>query len=604
VPIDTNIDNRGIGQTPIGAAWRFRWIVVALSMSGAVGGFLFANAIKSTQYQATASLVVTDPRATTLFSADEASRLSADRYVEDQVAILRSDSVAKRTSELASLALSGTELDAIEIEEGLRISADEGSEILVQYSAADEATAVAVTNSVIKAYELVRNEEAVRESSSAVAQLEQSLGAIDNELSQIEAMIVETRQSPELTELDRQRADALEQLVTLQPQLTTATGDELTAVRQKLADIDLLLARVAQITTAQEDNPRLVQLYQQQEEAVRRRSSLAQQRDQLLVDTELLSGGISLSSPAQFARQQTTAVAALVILGAILGFVAGVGLAFVLAKRRRRFSRRGQPGWVLHAALLAEIPVFGDEGIHSELPVLEHPASASAEAFRFAATALALQRPRQTDRGAETAGIPRTYLVTSDGPGTGKTVLTANLALAAARKGHSVLAIDADFGSQRLSTLLHGDVPASRPGITEIVESGVDLVSATISLGEPGPLHLLSRGNRPTTAPDFFSMPATQAFIAKVARLYDLVLIDGPPMLHVAYSSVLAQYVDRVIVVARHGASVSRLEDLAQRLELIGTPLAGYVYNGAPLRWEMTITEGSLQDVLGGGTNP
>ena len=72
-------------------------------------------------------------------------------------------------------------------------------------------------------------------------------------------------------------------------------------------------------------------------------------------------------------------------------------------------------------------------------------------------------------------------------------------------------------------------------------------------------------------------------------------------MLHVAYASILAQYVDRVLVVTRHGGSVTRLEDLAQRLDLIGTPLAGYVYNGAPLRYEMTLTEGSLKDVLGEG---
>ena len=55
----------------------------------------------------------------------------------------------------------------------------------------------------------------------------------------------------------------------------------------------------------------------------------------------------------------------------------------------------------------------------------------------------------------------------------------------------------------------------------------------------------------------------------------------------------------RVVAVVLHGSNMKRLEDLAQRLELIGTPLAGYVYNAAPLRFEMTLSEGSLKDVLG-----
>jgi hypothetical protein len=70
-------------------------------------------------------------------------------------------------------------------------------------------------------------------------------------------------------------------------------------------------------------------------------------------------------------------------------------------------------------------------------------------------------------------------------------------------------------------------------------------------------------------------------------------------MLQVAYASTLARYVDRVVVVVPHGGSVTRIEDLAQRLQLIGTPVAGYVYNWAPLRRDMAISEGSLRDVLG-----
>jgi Mrp family chromosome partitioning ATPase len=597
VPAEPTLDNRGMEQTPLGAAWRFRWLVLLVVVLGGTFALLAANAIKSTQYQAVASLVVADPRTNTLFSSSDA-QLSASRYVDDQVAILRSDSVAQRTSEL--IAESGLEIDANEIAEVVRVFTTESSEILVEYAAAVETTAVSTVNAVIEAYELVRREGAVRESASAIAQLEQSLVSIDAELRDLENQILVITVIPEQEQLDQQHAAAIARLAEIQPRLATATEEELVLLRDELADIDLLLDRRSQIGVSEANNPLLVQLYGEQSTAIQRRSALSQQRDELLVDTELLSGGISLSSPAQFAREIKTAVATITVFGAFLGLLAGSGIAYLLSLRRRKFAGRSEPGWVLKTSLLAEIPIFGDEGISSELPVLEYPTSASAESFRFAATALDLSVRRLGESEVSRASNPHTYLVTSPGPQEGKTVLTANLALAAARKGRSVLVIDADFGNQRLSELLRGE-HMDGPGITEVVESGLDLATGTFSLGPPGPLDVMSRGKRPTNGPDFFSLPATHAFIAKVGKLYDIVLIDGPPMLHVAYTSILAQYVGYVVVVTRHGGSVTRLEDLAQRLELVGTPLAGYVYNGAPLRYEMTLTDGSLRDVLGEG---
>lgn len=595
------LDGQGMEQTPLGAAWRFRWLVLLSAILGGGLAFAYATATATTEYEATASLVVTDPRASTLFSADDAER-NATRYVTDQVAILRSDSVAQKTSELIAESGTGLGLDGTLVAATVEIFTTGANEILIQFSATDELTAVTAVNAVVDAYDEVRDESAARDSASAVEQLDRSIAAIDAEVATIEDQINVIRRSSVQGELTQQYEQALARIVELQPLLATETGNQLDEVRAELADIDQLLARVARVLGIEEDTPELSRLFDEQREAISRRSSLAELRDRLLVDTELLSGGISLSSPAQFAREIKTDVRTITILGALLGLLAGAGLAYLLALRRRKFEERAQPGWILQTSMLAEIPVFGDEGLRTELPVLEYPASASAEAFRFAATALDLPGQRGAEQQTLDTRQPHTYLVTSPGPQEGKTVLTANLALAAARKGKSVLAIDADFGNQRLSDLLRGEHEEG-PGITEVVEAGLDLISGTFSLGPPGPLDLMSRGKQRTNAPDFFSLPATRAFIAKVGKLYDIVLIDGPPMLHVAYASILAQYVDRVIVVTQHGGSVTRLEDMAQRLDLVGTPLAGYVYNGAPLRYEMTLTDGSLKDVLGEGTD-
>ena len=62
---------------------------------------LMTLALLAPRYEATASLVVTDPRATTLFSATEAAALDAERYVADQKAIMGSDIIAGRAAAAA-----------------------------------------------------------------------------------------------------------------------------------------------------------------------------------------------------------------------------------------------------------------------------------------------------------------------------------------------------------------------------------------------------------------------------------------------------------------------------------------------------------------------
>ena len=234
--------NAQMEQTPLGAAWRYRWLVLALTVLGAGLAFFFATETDTIEYEATASLVVTDPRASTLFSSAEVAR-DEERYVEDQVAILRSDSVAQRASELIATQNPEAQLDATEIVETVEIVNTGSNEIVVQYTAISADTAVDTVNAVILAYEQVREEQAARESASAIDQLEQSIANIDAELDDIEVQILTITQLPQQTALDQQHAAAVARLIQLQPRLVTATEEELILLRLELADIDQILAR-------------------------------------------------------------------------------------------------------------------------------------------------------------------------------------------------------------------------------------------------------------------------------------------------------------------------------------------------------------------------
>ena len=99
-----------------------------------------------------------------------------------------------------------------------------------------------------------------------------------------------------------------------------------------------------------------------------------------------------------------------------------------------------------------------------------------------------------------------------------------------------------------------------------------------------------------------FRSAATRVFFEGIRDEFDLVFIDTPPLLHVAYTSIISRYADGALIVVNHGGAVSELEEVADRLEFIGTKPIGYVYNRSPLRSDQTEIEGSLKDILGAGT--
>jgi receptor protein-tyrosine kinase len=354
-------------------------------------------------------------------------------------------------------------------------------------------------------------------------------------------------------------------------------------------------------------SPEVTSLLEQQAEAIRRQSVLLQRRDELKVDAELESTGIVLFAPALEAEKAGSELPRSLAIGIILGGFLGAGVSYLLASRHRLFSNRLQPRSILGAPLLGEVPEFRDEGIKSELPVYFEPASASAEAFRFVASALDAQLGDLDLESLPAWGRPasgrqpvRSLVMVSGRPGDGKTVVAANTALASARRGNRVLLIDADFGNQRLATLLSA---GTGPGLSEVVENGRPLAEVVQTVELPGgvTIDLLPRGLEAVTAPEFFRSPAAQAFLTAVRDQYDLVLIDAPPLLQVAYTSTIARFVDRALVVIPHRGDERAAKEVAERLALLGTEAAGYVYNRAPLREDMTRSEGSLKDVLGLG---
>lgn len=585
----------------LGAMWRHRWLslLFILVVTAAGVGFAFVSAPK---YEAVASLVVEDPIAGSVFEVGSAT--SPERYVADQAAILGSAVVAGRAVSSAS----GLD-DPEELLEELDIVWSSGSNLIeVAYEAESAESAIEGANAVASVYQEMRREATSGAFTDALTQLEDSIVEVEAQLAAQQEQIVDLiEDDPSLEALESQLSDALARLVTLQSQLPSAGPEAAESLREEIDDVQQQIQMTQSVLSLQAQGPQMELLLEEQRQTIARQADLIGRRDELGVEARLESTGIVLYSPAITAEPAGATPVRTGAVGFIVGGLFAASVAYLRAVRNRNFDDRYQPERVLGEPLLAEVPIFRSERIRGELPVISSPASVSAEAFRFIAAALDVESEQSETTGSGGAHLARrgshllrSFAVVSPSPGDGKTVVAANTALASARQGKRVLAIDADFGNQNLSQILTGEKQLPR-GLTDLVVNDAELASVTERLALDGNavLDLLGRGSVPMTAPDFFRSAGAREFFNAIRDEYDLIVLDTPPLLHVAYSSLIVRYVDRVLIVVGHGAKVSPTEELSNRLGLLDTEAIGYIYNQAPLRDDMTLTQGSLADVLG-----
>lgn len=172
----------------------------------------------------------------------------------------------------------------------------------------------------------------------------------------------------------------------------------------------------------------------------------------------------------------------------------------------------------------------------------------------------------------------RTVLVTSPGPGDGKTATTLNLAIAATRDGNDVVAVDADTRHRGLTTLTGRE---GAPGLTELAENFYSPRRCTQRCKIPGATstRIVPAGSQVTDVGRFFGTGLFPRALVAIRDQAELVLVDSPPMLSVADTLTMAPHVDGILLVVSPDTADRALHDTIEQLALVDTPLLGYVFN-------------------------
>lgn len=116
--------------------------------------------------------------------------------------------------------------------------------------------------------------------------------------------------------------------------------------------------------------------------------------------------------------------------------------------------------------------------------------------------------------------------VTSAGPGEGKSLVSANMALSFAGGGFRTLLIDGDLRRGCLHTTFATD---RRPGLVDVLRDTVPLNECLRATSEAS-LTLMPSGTRLASAPELLTSPAFHQLIKRLKADYDVILIDSPPL--------------------------------------------------------------------------
>ncbi|MEE6451433.1 CpsD/CapB family tyrosine-protein kinase [Gottfriedia acidiceleris] len=169
----------------------------------------------------------------------------------------------------------------------------------------------------------------------------------------------------------------------------------------------------------------------------------------------------------------------------------------------------------------------------------------------------------------------QSLIVTSPNYNEGKSTTAANLAISFTQLGKKVLLIDADLRNPKLFSAFN---VSNSFGLSSVLTGDARLEDA-IKQTEIKGLDLLTSGPIAVNAADLLSIKLMKTVIETATNLYDIVLIDTPPVLEVADVKIFSDYCDGVILVVRYGKSENNDLIQAKKLLAASSNLVGIILN-------------------------
>ncbi|WP_315305374.1 CpsD/CapB family tyrosine-protein kinase [Enterococcus devriesei] len=172
----------------------------------------------------------------------------------------------------------------------------------------------------------------------------------------------------------------------------------------------------------------------------------------------------------------------------------------------------------------------------------------------------------------------KTLVVTSSGPGEGKSTTSANLAVVFANSGQSVLLVDADM---RKSTVHKTFQLANNVGLSNVLSSDMGVKEAVQRSVVPN-LYVMTSGPKAPNPSELLGSTRMDQLIMELRDSYDFIIFDMPPIVAVTDAQIMASKADGTLLVVRENVTrKDSLQKARELLSMVNANVLGAVFNGS-----------------------
>ena len=278
---------------------------------------------------------------------------------------------------------------------------------------------------------------------------------------------------------------------------------------------------------------------------------------------------LSVVEPAQVpARPSGIRTGYTTLLAVVIGLVLSVGAVFLIEHIEDRLKTPEDVRQALGLTTVARIARLEGEDYPSKLVTAKHPRSSDAAAYRMLRTNLQF--------GAVNRSLG-TLMVTSTGPGEGKSLAAANLAVVIAQSGKRVILVDADLWRPSQHRIFQLD---NAEGLATVLLHGDAELTLALKPGPVENLSILRSGPLPPNPTDLLGTPRLGELIEALRSQADVVIFDSTPVMADADATILAAHMDGVLFVVDSGNTRrTRARRSMEMLNAVGAHLSGVVLN-------------------------
>ncbi|CAN5829077.1 polysaccharide biosynthesis tyrosine autokinase [soil metagenome] len=351
---------------------------------------------------------------------------------------------------------------------------------------------------------------------------------------------------PKLMQARNELATVRARFLSETQRITLAVRAELDAAKSEEDELKELVDKAAVISgTASQYEAEQKQLEREAqsnrtlyESFLSRFKELREQQDIQRADARILS--LAQPSGMPSSPNYRSSLMAAFVIGCLLG-MAGAVAAEKLDRVFRSATQVEEATGVTVLGMVPEVKGAAASRSNVVVHVLENTTSPAAEAIRAVFTAISLG---SLDRP------PRVIAVTSSTPSEGKTTFVASLGglLTKMNASRRVLIVDLDLRQARMSAALG---LSDRGGTIDDYLMGLKtLDECTRRHDVSGVDYICARPNTPN-APEILESHAMKAALATFSERYDLVILDGPPVMAVSDARIIARLADYTVFIVQ-----------------------------------------------------